>query len=232
MFAYQTFLIFCPVTSFIRCFKLFKSRLFLCGCEHVCRSLLYRNVSLPTAREGNVFRGVCQSFCSRFTGGRVSLRGRGGRGSPFSGGLPREGSLKLFNTPVKAGPHTAYFLIFSNCSLIFFAFVFAFARCEQALKQFWHGMVKIGIQVGQEPSLQFLTSVGGDLSSCPEGEGVSLQSILLLVLTFSGGHCSRRYESYWNAFLFLCCRNHCLRDVSVYEIRSDGDIMPGRVSFT
>ena len=39
--------------------------------------------SLPTARESNVFRSVCQSFCPQVGGGGLPL------GSLHPGGLPR-----------------------------------------------------------------------------------------------------------------------------------------------
>ena len=74
-------------------------------------SLLYRNVSLPT--EGKVmFSEASASHSvhgSRGEGGAGLPPGKGGKGVSLQWGLPREGSLKLFNTPVKAGPHTAYF---------------------------------------------------------------------------------------------------------------------------
>ena len=130
-----------------------------------------QKVSLPTAREGTVFRSVCQSFCPR---------GQGGVGFPacISGHMTR-------------GLHPGV-CIWGGVS----------RGCVSRGCVSRRVCIQRGLHRGSASRVEGMHLWGLH----PDGgwghpHCLSWGDWQIPLMTSSGGHCSGRYTSYWNAFL-------------------------------
>ena len=137
---------------------------------------------LPTAREGNVFRSVCQSFCSQGGGFPACITGH------MTGGIhPGEICIQE-GVCIQGGLHPAEGVYIQG-----------------------RGSASRGgvyIQVRGSASRSGSLHLGeGSASRGSTSRGVCIWEVVQtpppLIMTSSGSHCSSQHASYWNAFSFI-----------------------------